>query len=55
MEHRGLRFWCDAGLLAAKGIPVVIFGPTGKGLRDDEECVDVGSIRKTEMVADFCG
>ncbi|EED17177.1 diaminopropionate ammonia-lyase, putative [Talaromyces stipitatus ATCC 10500] len=56
----GLAFWCDAALLAANGIPTVVFGPIGQGAHGAEEWVDVESIRKTEkminsLVAEFCG
>jgi len=43
-EFATLPAWCDAALLADKGIPVVIHGPKGEGLHAKEEWVDIQSI-----------
>jgi acetylornithine deacetylase/succinyl-diaminopimelate desuccinylase family protein len=43
-EFAALSAWCDAALLADKGIPVVIYGPKGEGLHAKEEWVDIQSI-----------
>ncbi len=40
----GMSFWTDAAILGAAGIPSVLFGPTGAGLHELEEWVDVQSV-----------
>jgi acetylornithine deacetylase len=40
----GMSFWTDAAVLAAAGIPSVLFGPVGAGLHGLEEWVDLGSV-----------
>ena len=40
----GMSFWTDAAIMAAAGIPSVLFGPTGAGLHGLEEWVDVQSV-----------
>jgi acetylornithine deacetylase len=40
----GVPFWADSALLAAAGIPTVVFGPTGEGLHSEVEWVDVSSL-----------
>ncbi|HZQ81960.1 MAG TPA: M20/M25/M40 family metallo-hydrolase [Gaiellaceae bacterium] len=49
-EHAiaGASFWADSGLIAAAGIPTVLFGPKGDGAHAIEERV---SIASTEVVA----
>jgi acetylornithine deacetylase len=42
----GVPFWADSGLLAAAGIPTVVFGPVGEGLHSEEEWVDVASLER---------
>lgn len=39
-------FWTDCALLAAKDIPVLLWGPKGDGLHGKEEWADVASIRR---------
>jgi acetylornithine deacetylase len=56
----GTAFWTDAGLLAAAGIPTVVFGPGGAGAHADVEWVDLDEVLKCAEVllataADFCG
>lgn len=51
--------WMDSAILAAAGIPAVIFGPTGKGAHAVEEWVDLTSVAHcvdvlTATVAAFC-
>ncbi|MEP6640790.1 MAG: ArgE/DapE family deacylase [Gaiellales bacterium] len=51
--------WMDAAVLAAAGIPTVVFGPSGAGAHASEEWVDVASVAACadviEAVArDFC-
>ena len=40
----GMGGWMDSALLAAAGIPAVIFGPSGAGLHGVEEWVDLSSV-----------
>jgi acetylornithine deacetylase len=40
----GMSFWTDAAVMGAAGIPSVLFGPTGAGLHELEEWVDVASV-----------
>jgi acetylornithine deacetylase len=55
----GMAGWMDSAILAAAGIPSVIFGPSGEGLHADVEWVDLGSVAKCHEVVlatirDFC-
>jgi acetylornithine deacetylase len=43
-ELVGVPFWADSALLAAAGIPTVVFGPIGEGLHTEVEWVDVESL-----------
>ncbi len=52
--------WMDSALLAAAGIPTVIFGPDGAGAHADEEWVDLNSADRAlqvliDVAAAFCG
>jgi acetylornithine deacetylase/succinyl-diaminopimelate desuccinylase-like protein len=40
----GVSFWADSALLAASGIPTVLFGPRGEGAHAEVEWVDVGDL-----------
>ncbi len=40
----GMSFWTDAAILAAAGIPSVIFGPGGAGLHSVEEYVHLADV-----------
>jgi acetylornithine deacetylase len=42
----GASFWADSGLLAAAGIPTVLFGPIGEGAHAEVEWVDVASLER---------
>ncbi len=44
----GASYWADSGLIAAAGIPTVLFGPSGEGAHAGEERV---SLQATEVVA----
>ena len=46
----GVPFWTDAALLAAAGIPSVLFGPSGAGAHADEEWVDLASVEACAQV-----
>lgn len=51
-EYVGALFWTDAALLAAGGIPTVLFGPAGEGAHATVEWVDLASVdRVREVVA----
>jgi acetylornithine deacetylase len=43
-ELIGVPFWADAGLIAAAGVPAVLFGPSGAGAHADAEWVDIDSV-----------
>src|SRR5262245_2493594 len=45
-EVVGESYWADSALLASAGIPTVIFGPRGEGLRSEVEWVDVASLEQ---------
>ena len=58
-EVVGVPFWTDAALLAAAGIPTVVFGPRGEGAHADVEWVDPESVEQLAeillaAVTDFC-
>jgi acetylornithine deacetylase len=40
----GMSFWTDAAVLAAAGVPSVLFGPGGAGLHSIEEYVNVNDV-----------
>jgi acetylornithine deacetylase len=46
----GLPFWTDAALVAAAGIPTVLFGPAGAGAHAAVEWVDVDSLERCREV-----
>lgn len=43
-ELFGMPVWTDTALLAAAGIPGVVFGPSGKGLHGANEYVELDSV-----------
>jgi acetylornithine deacetylase len=43
-EEMGAAYWCDAALLAAAGVPTVVFGPSGEGAHARVEYVDLPSV-----------
>ena len=45
-EVVGVPFWTDAAVLAAAGIPTVLFGPIGEGAHADVEWVDLDSAAR---------
>ena len=56
----GVPFWTDAALVAASGVPTVVFGPHGEGAHAAVEWVDVASVERCAEVllavaVDFCG
>ena len=40
----GIAFWTDAALFSGKGIPAMVFGPTGEGLHSNCEWADIASV-----------
>jgi acetylornithine deacetylase len=58
-ELVGVSFWADSALLAAAGIPTVLFGPSGEGAHAEVEWVDVASLERcveiyTAVAAELC-
>ncbi|HEV2305345.1 MAG TPA: M20/M25/M40 family metallo-hydrolase, partial [Candidatus Acidoferrales bacterium] len=58
-ELAGMAAWTDTALLAAAGIPGIVFGPSGRGLHGAEEYVEIESVHKCTValraiILDFC-
>jgi acetylornithine deacetylase len=56
----GMGAWMDSSLLAAAGIPPVVFGPSGEGLHGLSEWVELSSVRACSrivgaVIEEFCG
>ena len=49
-EPAGARFWTDAALIAAAGIPTVLYGPAGDGAHAAVEWVDLASLERVRDV-----
>jgi acetylornithine deacetylase len=59
-EPVGVSFWADSGLIAAAGIPTVLFGPIGDGAHADVEWVDLDSLERVRDIVlasavEWCG
>jgi acetylornithine deacetylase len=59
-EVVGVSFWADSALLAAAGIPTVLFGPRGEGAHAEVEWVDVASLEQcveiyAAVASEICG
>lgn len=55
----GAPYWTDAALVAAEGIPTVLYGPVGGGIHQTGEWLDVDSAGTVlevleRFIADFC-
>jgi acetylornithine deacetylase len=50
IEPGGVSFWTDAALLAAAGIPTVVFGPVGAGAHAAEEWIDLQSVEQAAAI-----
>jgi len=58
-EHVGAPFWTDAALVAATGIPTVLYGPAGAGAHAVVEWVDLASLERlrddvTRVAVEWC-
>ena len=56
----GVSFWADSGLIAAAGIPTVLYGPIGEGAHAEVEWVDLDSLERVRDVVlgtavEWCG
>ncbi len=56
----GVSFWADSGLIAAAGIPTVLYGPIGEGAHAQVEWVDLDSVERVRDVVlrtavEWCG
>jgi len=49
-ELVGAPFWTDAALIAAAGIPTVLYGPAGEGAHAEVEWVDLDSLERVREV-----
>lgn len=49
-EYVGALFWTDAALIAAAGIPTVLFGPSGEGAHAEVEWVELASLDRVREV-----
>ena len=59
-EPVGVSFWADSGLIAASGIPTVLYGPIGEGAHAEVEWVDLDSLERLrdvvlETAVEWCG
>lgn len=50
VQFSGMAPWTDTALLAAAGIPGVVFGPSGRGLHGREEYVELASVESCARV-----
>ena len=46
----GVPFWTDAALIAAAGIPTVLYSPAGEGAQAVVEWVDLASLEQVHDV-----
>ena len=56
----GVSYWADSGLIAAAGIPTVLYGPIGQGAHATVEWVDLDSVARVrdvvlETAVEWCG
>jgi acetylornithine deacetylase len=50
IDPGGVSFWTDAALLAAAGVPTVVFGPIGAGAHAAEEWIDLQSVEQAAAI-----
>lgn len=60
VRFAGMAPWTDTALLAAAGIPGVVFGPSGRGLHGREEYVELASVEScarvlAALISSLCG
>ena len=58
-ELTSMSAWTDTALLAAAGIPGVVFGPAGRGLHGADEYVEITSVHACaaalrQLILEFC-
>lgn len=58
-DFSGMSAWTDTVLLAAAGVPGVVFGPSGRGLHGADEYVEIESVYKCaealrKIILEFC-
>jgi acetylornithine deacetylase len=46
----GAPFWTDAALIAAAGVPTILYGPAGEGAHAEQEWVDLASLARLREV-----
>jgi acetylornithine deacetylase len=46
----GMAYWADSALVAAAGIPTVLFGPAGAGAHAEDEWVELASVQRVRDV-----
>jgi acetylornithine deacetylase len=46
----GMGYWADSALVAAAGVPTVLFGPAGAGAHADDEWVEIASVERVRDV-----
>ena len=51
----GAPYWMDSALIAALGIPTVVFEPIGGGLHSTEEWAGLESVQQCLEVLMHCG
>ncbi len=56
----GVPYWADSALLAAAGIPAVLFGPRGEGAHAEVEWVEIDDLERcieiyVGVAAELCG
>jgi acetylornithine deacetylase len=56
----GVPFWADSALLAAAGVPTVLFGPRGEGAHAEVEWVEIASLERcaeiyVAVASELCG
>ena len=59
-DWAGVAFWADSAILAALGIPTVLFGPSGEGAHANVEWVDLDDVARcadiyVAVAEEFCG
>jgi acetylornithine deacetylase len=46
----GMAYWADSALVAAAGVPTVLFGPIGAGAHAEDEWVELASVQRVRDV-----